>query len=787
MKIRKILFATVVPAQLIFAGTAFAQQPQPAADESASSSEMPGEIIVTARRRSEVLDKVPIAITALSAKDLKERMVTNIDDLKRVTPSLTMSAAQGRRSTPSIGIRGQLVSDTLTSADPSVAFYFDEVVLTPNQGINLGLYDMENVQVLKGPQGTLFGRNTTGGAILLTPAKPTQTLAASVTGHYGNYDEKGLTGFVNVPLTDRLSVRVAGNYLKHDGYSRVIAGPDTGHQLDSENNISGRISFAWDPTDTISNRLTYAYDRGRAGGGANVLRSLNPANTIRFYNGGAPFNLPSIAAALARQQGRSVRELEANSANFENVRSHILVNTTTIELGDVKLKNIFGYRNVNYELSYEGDDSTIGVFGVFNPALNRQYSDEIQLSGEAFQGKTNWIMGIYYFRQRAIEPGNSTSYTGLNANSPTRSYHRINNRSFSGYLQQTSELLPKLSLTTGLRYTVDQRRVRPSNYTSAMAPNPNVCTLRDLNNMPLPITNCTVDLQKSFSDPTWTISLDYKVTPDTLIYLASRRGYRSGGFNARGQSREQYLPFRPETVTDFETGLKTNTNALGFPVHATMATYLQKYHDIQRVVTFLSPFSQSISSSIINAAKATVWGFEAEVSVVPVDPVTISVGYSYVHPKYDSFPTASGDFSDRKFARIPTHQLNASVTGRLIDNDEVGQVRANLAYDYRSGFYVSETFQTGAQVRTQSAVTAALANQIPDKIPGSWVPKVGLFNARLSWDHVMGSNFGAAAYVRNLTNKTYASSGLGLYESLGLIFNNYGDPRTYGLEISYSF
>ena len=753
------------------------------------------EILVTARRREESLQDVPVAVSAFSGELLQQRSVRNVSDLQQLTPGLAIQGAAGRRGTPSVSIRGQRTQDTLVSADPSVAFYFNEVILSPVQGANLGVYDLGNVQVLKGPQGTLFGRNTTGGAILFTPNKPGKDFAASLTARYGNYDEKALTGFINIPITPELRFRAAGNFRDNDGYGRIIAGAQPGHRLDSSNEKSFRVIGVWEPSSVFSNEFIFAYDKSRSGGAGFVLRDINPASSLRFFNGGAPFGLPSIFDALSRQRNRSIRELEANSPIGEQVDAKLVTNTTTIQLGEVQLKNIFGFRKLDYGVQYDGDDAAFSpsVFAVDNPAHSKQYSDEVQLSGTAFDNKMNWIGGFYYFYQNASDRSNSTSLNGLNPNSPQSVGGIVKNTSVSGYLQQTSEILPRLSLTTGFRYTVDRRRATMIIYTIPPAPNANLCNIFDDRgtrlqfNPALPFNGCFLNNEKTFSRPTWTISLDYKPNQDTLIYAASRRGYRTGGFNLRAATASQRRPFNPETVTDFELGFKGTFRTGDWTIRTTVAGYVQKYKGIQRNVTFLDPTTGAITSSTINAASATVKGGEADLTIIPLQALQFDFGYSYVKPKYNTFLTAAGDFSDRTFSGVPRHQFNANARFTALDDDQTGTVTLTANYSYRSGFYHNELFQTPDQIRRQGGFTSALAALIPNDVQGLRAGGVGLINGRIAWDRVLGSNFSAAVYGKNLTNKTYVSSGLSLYESLGTITNTYGDPRTYGLEVSVAF
>jgi iron complex outermembrane recepter protein len=770
----------------VFAAPAFAQDSQEAVAASSSDQEGTGlqDIIVTARRRAENVQSVPVAVIVASGEELTRRGITSLADLGRIAPSLGTQGSSGRTLTPALGIRGQRFNDTLIGSDPAVAIYSDEVVLTPSQGSNLGLYDLQSVQVLKGPQGTLFGRNTTGGALLFTTNKPTDTLSGALTARVGNYGTFGLTGFLNLPLTDTLRVRVAGNYDRHDGYSKVIAGPRAGAELNDLDAKSVRGIVDWEPSSTFKNTLIVSVDSAYTGGAANVLTGVNAASAVGFYNNDV---IGNIFSALARQQARSPYELEGDQPNFERVRALMVSNITTLDLGDVTLKNIFGYRRLKYDLAYEGDDAPFPLFAVgpSSPTRTKQYSEELQLSGTAFGGRTKWVVGGYYYLLDGSDLSGTTVYTAINPNSPLFSGGLARNESFSAYLQQTSEIFPRLSLTTGIRYSVDRREGTSIAYNLPTAVNANQCNEFDANGNRLPQSACFQTVSTSFAKPTWTISLDYKLGENQLIYLATRRGYRSGGFNLRGTSPTELRPFRPEIVTDGEVGFKLDTRPFGMSLRTNFAAYFQKYKDIQKVTSVNTP--AGVSSSIFNAASAEIFGLEFESTLVPVRGLNIQLAYSYTRPKYTSFTTAQGDFKDNGFAYISTHQFTGAVTYTFQPTPTFGDVSLHVDYSYQSGFHTTDLFQSGAQVRRSLNLSPAAAALVPDELPGEYIKGYGLFNARIDWMNIAGSKFSAAVFARNLFDKRTPNGGLSLYESVGLIFNTYTDPRIVGLEASYRF
>ena len=750
----------------------------------ASRDEEFDTIVVTARRREEDIQSVPVAITAVSGERLAQSGVTSLRELAVVAPSILLEGAAGRRLSPAIGIRGQRFGDTLMSSDPAVAIYSDEVVVSPTQGSNLGFYDTQSVQVLKGPQGTLFGRNTTGGALLVTTNKPTDRFEGGLTGRLGNYDEAALTGFLNLPVSETLAVRLAGNFVRHDGYSHAVAGAQAGHEYGSENNRSARGIIHWSPGSVLANTLIVSYDHGKSGASANILQAINPASTARLYNNAT---LGDVFAALALQQARSPREIEADHPTYERAEAAAVTNITTLDVGEVTLKNIFGYRDLKYRHAYEGDGTALPIFGTQGAVGTKQYSEELNLSGTAFDDRTKWIAGVYYYRLTGSDIAQTTSFIGVNPNAPSISGGFVNQSSLSGYIQQTTEILPRLSLTTGLRYSSDRRRAKSIAFTAPNAQNPNVCQEFDANGGRLPFNACFNPASTSFAKPTWTVTADYKLGDEQLIYLTTRRGYRSGGINLRGVNPIQLTPFRPETVTDFEGGIKLDFELGGWKIRTNAAGYYQKYKDIQRAVPQINPLTGNTTSSIFNAAEGTIYGGEIEITVIPTSGLNINLSYSYTNPKYDEFSTANGDYSDRKFAFIPKHQFNAGVSYKVPADDAFGDVTISGNYSYRSAIYTSETFQTAEQVRTQGGYPANLAALIPDQIPGMKLPGFGLFNTRLSWDRVLESQFSIAFYAKNLTNKLYRSGGLSLYENVGLVYSTYGDARTYGVEVGVKF
>ncbi|WP_439134984.1 TonB-dependent receptor plug domain-containing protein, partial [Pseudomaricurvus sp.] len=242
------------------------------------------EVVVTARRREESAQSVPIAVTALNAGKLKEFKINNLDDLQYFDPSLNVSASSGRPNAPVFSLRGIRPTEAIFGQDPTVAIYMADVVLSPAKASNQGMYDLQSVQVLKGPQGTLFGRNTTGGAILLTPQKPGDEFSGNVMAGLGSYGLMETEFGVDLPVSESFAMRLAGRVTDKDGYQENVApGPFYGDERGGGESYSGRLTAVWDINDNIQNDTIITWDKVDLNGRTAVLEAVNPASALGLY------------------------------------------------------------------------------------------------------------------------------------------------------------------------------------------------------------------------------------------------------------------------------------------------------------------------------------------------------------------------------------------------------------------------------------------------------------------------------------------------------------------------
>jgi iron complex outermembrane receptor protein len=763
---------------------ATAQQATPPA--AASEETDKDDIVVTARRREENVQSVPTAISVFSGARLQQLGVTRVEDLKNVTAGLNVQGGAGREDNPIYLIRGQRATDTILTQDGPVASYVDDVLIGATPGSNAGLFDLASVQVLKGPQGTLFGRNTTGGAILYSTAKPTAEFEGGVTVGLGNFSQKHVDAFINVPVSTTFRLRAAMQYEHHAGFSKIVKGPRNGQTLNDRDELSGRVIAEFDPTQNVKSTTVLYASRSDSTGPGFIFEGYSPVSSAAF--------VPGIAAELAAQQSRADRETGSEFPNT-GTRSRIwgTNNTTTVELSEnVTFKNIIGYRHLDYGARDDFDGTPLVILSTDNTENARQFTEEAQILGKAFDNNVDYVLGIYYFDMRGIDTANENhALEAINPGSPSFVGGQYDNKSFSGYGQFTWKTpVEGLSFTGGLRYTADNRSITLTPQILPSASGGAKCNL-SAPGVVYTLANCSRSAAASFTSPTWTFSLDYKLDPDTLLYIAHRHGYRSGGFNVRAQTDTQFTPYKPEYVNDLEVGLKKTTMVGGWKVRTNLAGYYQWYSDIQRNANVIT--NGTLQSVIINAASATIYGGEAEISIEPTKHFRVGANYSYSRPKYtaynviDSFngvPAQTVDHSNRAFTFVPRHQLNANLQYEYPLTSK-SSLNFTANFSYQSSEIFAEQYQSVAQLRQLYA--PAVAATIPDNLAGFGQGGFGLLGLRLDWTNVGDTPITLSLIGKNVTNRRYFSSALTLYDTLGTAVTVPGDPRTVMGQVSVKF
>lgn len=758
-----------------------------------------GDIIVTARRREEAVQDIPLAVQAFSGEDLQEKRIQNAVDLSKIVPALT--SAQSSRDEENYVIRGQSGSGaSISGQQVTVPAYFAEVPLPIGDGGGPGYYyDLQNVQVLKGPQGTLFGRNSTGGAVLFEPQRPRMELGGYMIAEYGNYDNRGVEGALNVPMGSTLALRVAGKVLKRDGFTYNVTNKE---YQDDRSFASGRLSLLWEPSTAFSNVLVADIFRSNTNGSSNILAAVNSNALIPFLFGGI------VEDALEQQEEAGPRKTFSNVDGADRKRAFGISNVTTFELSDnLTLKNVFGYRRFRQlnRFDYDGSALTILHFDTCQSAttcnprdpdapwtLNiRQVSEELQLQGQALDNRLKYIVGVFGANLKTPEANYNHSSSVFGSVTDANQYvDDISRAVFANVSYAFGGSLEGLTATAGYRWTHDRRSLTLYQVTSGKCVTGKTGTVVT---DPAQADDCRADFTAKANSDAYTVGLDYKITPDTMVYIAHRQSYRAGGTNPLAApvllanppipNALSLFSYRPEVLRDLEVGLKSDFSIGSWSMRTNFAAYYQWLKDAQINQTF--GVGTANVSALVNAASAKIKGFETDVTIEPSDAFNLIVSYAYTDAKYGEFldysrrdpqtnaPTLQGG---RIFPFTPKHKLNVGATLTLPLDESVGRVQASMNWAHKSsiilGLVPFITLPSGVNVFDGES------RQGP----------TDTIDARIDWKEILGSQLDLGLYVTNLTDATYKVGGASLINSsLGLNQRIYNEPRMYGATLRYAF
>jgi iron complex outermembrane receptor protein len=733
------------------------------------------EIVVTARRREEKLQSVPIAITAFTAADLTDKNISSAQDLTVFVPSLIMNHNAGFGS--GFSLRGQTAS---LGAGPAVVAYFAEVPLVNGQtgigtfqgGTGPGqFYDLENVQVLNGPQGTLFGRNTTGGAVLFTPQKPTNDFEGYGQATVGSYNWHEFEGAVNVPIVDdKVLLRLAGDVSIRDGYTKDVGTFFPGKDYDNRNYWAFRGSLVLRPSDDFENYTIFSSLYRDEHGPGVILAGINPT--------GALVNTVGLAAAsayLAQQQARGPRETELNDAQLDKEWDYGVIDIARWDVTDtMSIKNIAAYQVDKNSAFITDDDGTPFSIQDVLPragepwsAASEQYSEELQFTGKSLNDALQWTVGGY------LEYSAPTTFPEFDVAELTevapayflpilvKVQEGSTQRSQAVYGQASydmsglSDILEGLKFTGGYRYTWDYRSDDSSIYIPTFG---NICAEKAG-----AYPNCLLSSSGYFHAPTWTAGMEYQMTPETLLYVKGSRGYKSGGFNLSTPKQSAFNEFKPEFVTDIELGAKSDWEFMGVKARTDLDLFHDDYSNIQRSVTeIINGLSSPVTA---NAASATIQGAEFQGTIIPVAGTEISASYSFIAAKYNSFiDPLLGDMSGLEFPFAPKNKVSVTARQDLPIPAEWGSLDVSATYSVQSHVRGDNTYS-----------------------PTGIIQGYGLLNLRADWKSVYGLPLDVAMFVTNATDKVYVTKNFALYNVFGVEALEYGEPRMIGAQIRYHF
>lgn len=728
-----------------------------------------GDIIVTARRREESLQNVPVAVTALGGAEIERRHIETATDLQNYVPSLNVSSSFNRDDV-TFTIRGLGPTGgsgpgaVLGGGGAGVVSYFAETVAT---GSGPGLfYDLENVQVLKGPQGTLFGKNTTGGAVLFTPSRPRDDFEGYLQASYGNLGSLRLGGVLNVPVVSgKLLVRFSFQRERSDGFT-IDRGPlFAGKDYDNRDYWAGRLSLLFKPFGWFENSTILSFLDSRQNGDGYILSAANPQNP----NGAA------LLPFLAEQQAAGIRSASFSTDSIDKRRNYGVVNTSTFTLGHgLILKNIFSYQVQKIQNANDLDATPLAITDLVGRLSDWHtqtgtLTEELQLQAKALDDKLQVTTGVYYERSHDIAPQPFRVIAAF-GNVDVRQPRQTNSATSLGvYGQATLDLgalsnaLDGLNLTGGYRKTWDRYSYGVALYTPSFG---NIC-LSGAGTYPQ--NDCFIFNRGRNQGDSWTAGLDYHLARNTLVYVRSSHGYVPGGFNPAlayvpGGTDLPQFRFAPQTATDMEAGIKASTGFAGG--HASFAAdiFRTNFSNIQRLVALTLP--NGINSNFTaNASEARIWGIELEGALELNVGLRLEANYSYNEGKYTRIdPAAAPSLVGIPFGYLPKHKVSVSVNYDFVKSDSVGRIGGRLNYSYQSRYFGAPAVQ-----------------------PLDYISAFSLINLGLDWDRIAGSHLDASLFVNNLTNKRYRVGQYSSYADSGEVISLYGAPRTYGLQLRYRF
>ncbi|WP_242129811.1 TonB-dependent receptor [Sphingobium sp. Sx8-8] len=598
------------------------------------------DIIVTARKKEERLQDVPVAITAFSQEELAAKNVGDVRGIANTTPGLVLEQNPRSSMAVTISLRGQTARDAVITNDQSIGLYIDDVYRARIQGAVTGLFDVQQVQVLRGVQGTLFGRNNTGGAILISTVAPKYEMGAKVVGSIGNFDSTKFEGVVNVPVVaDKIAVRVSAIKVNRDGVIDNLANGPDGNSRDYFG-LRAQIRL----NATADWETIYRFTYGDADQVPNTAIPTGPGFGSQppsgFYQ--------AVAGAPARDRLKAY--------------THSL--TTTVDLGSVALKNILAYHKQNVFTISDSDGYQTALLDATLLEDQKQYTGELQLTSDIPSSPFGWILGAYYFREK----GQSSAYVpAIRREGPGFAQ----NRAFALYGHVDYDVSDHLTIGAGLRHTSERRAVQSSLVVGG------ICQIAARIRRAPGV--CFADGVANFRYWSWEANADYKINDHVLLYARAGQGQKAGGFN--NITNEALLnPFRPEEAKDIEGGLKAEW--FDKVLRTNIALYRTAYKDIQRTQVVSGPGGSPITR-VDNAAKATIKGIEAEVVLHPVPAFTLSGTLGYTDAKYDRFVYAGTDVSANKFSMVPkyTYSLSADYADTI---GSAGELSLHVDWSHRS-------------------------------------------------------------------------------------------------------
>jgi len=725
------------------------------------------DIIVSARRRSERLQDTPVAVTAISPSQLEGAAALTIGDLQGAAPNVIITSGGTGAAAANISIRGIAFADIEKSFDPAVGVNIDGVYIGTSTGQMLDFFDIESIEVLRGPQGTLFGRNTIAGVINVKRTRPTGEWGGKFEASIGNYDQISAKGVLNAPIApDLLAAKLFYMHTDGSGYYRDLTRP--GKHRGGTNNENFGASLLFTPSASFDALVTF--DR--------QVQDFDPV--LGPLTAPDDFFAAFLPPALVNQDVREgVYNVIAGQDLYGKYRSSGITGEMNWRLDGATLTSVTAYRESKDDILQ--DYSTAGLYLANRDQKYWQFSQELRASGDLFSG-FDYVVGLYYFKSRY----HLDQYTAVFGAAPTHQDTTGWSESYAGFVDFNWEIFDKVRLSGGGRWTHDEKQLA----TAFTDPGNSAANFTGARN------------SKTWKKFTPKIGVDYRPGSDLMVYASWSRGYRSGGFNGRGLTPySSALPYDPETVDAYEVGFKSEF--LDRRASFNVAAFYSDYSDIQQTSTVSVPGVALPQTVVINAAAAKIKGLEADLTLRLVEGLTLRGSMGYTNSKFKGFlvaqpvTTTTGaitrtfDFSgvDMIYAPKITASVNAEYAAPLNMGRFDGTLKFNVGYRYLSP-YDQQVSADPAIYPTAITAPAGAVVTVPRNDPRLRSDAQNLMDASVSLIFNINdrAKYRVTGFVRNLlddrgTQTAFTASAFPVYWG----FATAREPRVYGVQLGFEF
>jgi iron complex outermembrane receptor protein len=741
----------------LLAGAALVLGATGAEAQEAAPDDDPGDIVVTAMKREERLQDVGATIQALSAEGIRTARVAELKDLATQVPNVDIKETVPG-ALPTVTIRGIGLDDFSTVSSPAAGIYVDEIPLASPGLMSGNFFDLARIEILKGPQGTLYGRNTTAGAVNIVTATPGDAFAAFAKAGYGNFDTFDAEAMLNVPLSGRAQLRIGGKTIQQGkGYwtsSLREDGTPGRRDIGTRDIWLGRIQLALQPADNLDILLKAEGERSRSEMGVPQFNGT--------YGVGTPF-VPCAAVRQGALDNANCADAYGYQNGYESPYDgdwtgrfpyHVdqvnLTGKIRYSAGAFEISSITGYIDFSRLYHIDVDATPLQQFDYIEDEDVRQFTQELRVGYR--DDLVDLVAGGFYSWDRVL--GDNTNllddwpllFLGAASGSGKTGYDQVT-RSQALYADATWHIADKLDLITGVRFTHERRRYEGG--TTFITPSPLVG-----------VNDTYIDDVISDDNVTGRIGLNVRPRDGLLLFASVSRGRKSGGFFSGFTNNDsQLLPYRPETITAYEIGVKSE---FGRAVTLNASGFYYDYKDPQTFVRFIDPVTGLSVQKVGNVDSARVFGADIDLILRPAAGLTLSGGLGLLDTHLSAFATAAG----------------TAPAGNRLPNAPATSFSGKARYEFGMTSRLRGAIQGDA--RYASSVFKEASNDPLIASDAYW-----LFNARVSLADEK-SGWEIALWGRNLTKERYVVQGVNL-ATLGIVNRIYNAPRTYGVEVSFHY